>query len=127
MTIELSFYLFLITVGLILCLKSIPNERLYNIVTIIFFIAYSAIMRFSGLDGDMTVYAASLKYDLLNSYYLREPVYWITSRYVYKILQSAELTFMFYDLISFIIILKVRVNLKLPQYFPYLLLVFFLS
>jgi len=125
MTIELSFYLFLVAVGLILCLKSIPNEKLYSLVTIIFFITYSAVIRFSGLDGDMTVYAASLKYDFLNSYYLREPIYWITSRYVYKILQSAELTFMFYDLISFIIILKVRVNLKLPQYFPYLLLVFF--
>lgn len=125
MTAELTFYLLLTFIGLLLCLRTIKNNHIYNVLTVILFVIYSFITRFSGYDLDINVYANSLSYSSLNTYFLREPVFWITSRYVYKILKSTELTFMFYDFISFIVILKVRSNLKFPQYFPYLLLLFF--
>lgn len=125
MTLELIFYLFLTFIGLFLCLKTIKNNIIYNTITLVLFVTYSAITRFSGYDIDMNTYELSLNINSFDIYYLREPVYWITSRYIYRFLGSSELTFMFYDLISFIFILKIRSNLKLPQYFPYLLLLFF--
>lgn len=125
MTAELLFYLLLVTIGLLLCLKPIRNEFNYNLITLFLFTIYSAITRFSGFDIDIHTYAKSLIINSMDIYYLREPVYWLTSRYVYKVLQSPELTFMLYDFISFIFILKVRSNLNFPQYFPYLFLLFF--
>lgn len=125
MTYELIYYFFLTYVGLLFCLKSLNSERLYSVITFILFTLYSIITRYSGFDIDMNTYAYSLEIDSLSLYYLKEPVYWISSRYVYDITNSPELTFIFYDLISFLFILKLRSNFKLPQYFPYLLILFF--
>ncbi|MFV0432055.1 MAG: EpsG family protein [Alphaproteobacteria bacterium] len=125
LTLELIFYIFLCFVGLLFCVTSIKSEKTYFAVTLTLFIGYSIITRYAGLDIDMKTYAEALKYDFISLYYLAEPVYWLSSRYVYKILQSEELTFIFYDVLSFLLVLKARKRMEFPQYFPYLFLLFF--
>lgn len=127
MTYELTYYLFLVFIGLCLCIKQISSERLYSIFTIIVLMGYSLVTRYAGFDVDMRVYQDSLSLSSFSTYYIKEPVYWISSRYVYDLIGSAELTFFIYDTLVFILILKARKNFNLPQYFPYLYLIFFPS
>ncbi|WP_289132889.1 EpsG family protein, partial [uncultured Spongiibacter sp.] len=89
------------------------------------FLLYSVVTRYSGYDTDMITYANSLEYDAWAFYYLREPVYWVSSRYVYTILGSSELTFIFYDFLAFLFVFLASKKMSLPQYFPYLFLLFF--
>ncbi|OYQ80595.1 hypothetical protein B9T19_04965 [Ignatzschineria sp. F8392] len=128
MTYELTYYIFLIVIGLLLCIKEIKSTSLYNIITFTLFFIFAAITRYSGFDIDINTYAKSLHYiDNFSAYYLREPVYWISSRYIYLITQSYETTFLFYDSIAIILILYARKNFSFPQYFPYLFFLFFPS
>ncbi len=125
MTYELLYYLFVCLIGFTFCISKIRSNKLYSIFTFILFLVYSIITRYSGFDIDMNTYSNALRSEYFSLYYLKEPVYWITSRYVYKVTQSPEITFIIYDMISFLFILKARKNMKLPQYFPYLFLLFF--
>ena len=125
MTYELIYYLFLVLIGALFCVKRLQSEKLYFFVTLFLFTIYSIITRFSGFDIDINTYASALKSELFSLYYLKEPVYWLSSRYLYKITQSPEVTFIIYDVISFMLVLKARKNIGLPQYFTYLFLLFF--
>lgn len=127
MTTELLYYLFLCLVGLGFCLRKIKSEGLYFSLTLSLFIIYSCITRYSGFDIDMNTYSEALKAGVFSIYYLREPVYWVFSRYIYDFTNSAEITFIVYDIMSFILILNARKNMGLPQYFPYLFILFFPS
>lgn len=125
MTYELIYYLFLVLIGALFCVKRLQSEKLYFFVTLFLFTIYSIITRFSGFDVDINTYASALNSELFSLYYLKEPVYWLSSRYLYKITQSPEVTFIIYDVISFMLVLKARKNIGLPQYFTYLFLLFF--
>ncbi|MBS9866978.1 EpsG family protein [Vibrio alginolyticus] len=125
MTYELLYYLFMAFIGALFCVQKLRSERLYFFLTFFLFFIYSIVTRYSGFDIDINTYASSLKSEVFSLYYLKEPVYWVSSRYIYKITQSPEITFILYDIISFVLVLKARKNMKLPQYFPYLFLLFF--
>lgn len=127
MTYELLFYIFLCFVGASLCFVEIKSDKLYNIVVLLLFSSFFAVTRYAGFDIDMKTYVATLEYDAISVYYLREPVFWISSRFVYKVLKTPELTFLFYDIISVILVLWGRRKINLPQYFPFLFLLFFPS
>lgn len=127
MTVELYYYIFLVLVGLFFCVRQIKSERLFSLLSFMLLAIYSIITRYSGFDIDMNTYSGTLESSILSPYYLKEPVYWITSRYLYKLTESSEITFIIYDLVSFILILKARKNMKLPQYFVFLYILFFPS
>lgn len=127
MTYELAYFLFLLFVGLYLCIAPIKSRLLYDVTYILLFIGYSLVTRYSGFDVDILTYESALRSDSTNIYYLKEPVYWILSRYIFDILGSAELTFFVYDVLVFILILKAVKNFNLPQYFPFLYFLFFPS
>lgn len=127
MTVELYYYIFLVLVGLFFCVRQIKSERLFSLLSFMLLAIYSIITRYSGFDIDMNAYSGELESPILSVYYLKEPVYWITSRYLYKLTESPEITFIIYDLVSFILILKARKNMKLPQYFVFLYILFFPS
>ncbi|WP_425278508.1 EpsG family protein [Enterobacter hormaechei] len=101
------------------------HSKFYYILTFILFLIFSIIIRTSGYDLDIRGYAVSMKINSMDIYYLKEPVYWLTSRYVYSILKSEEATFVFYDVISFVLVLLTTKKLNLPSYYPYLFLLFF--
>lgn len=125
MTIELSYYLFVCTVGLVFCFKTIESDRFYFIFSFILFFIFSIITRYSGFDEDMNVYVSTFESNIFSIYYLKEPVYWVLSHYIYNFIKSPEITFIVYDLISFLLILQARKTIGLPQYFPFLFLLFF--
>ncbi|WP_177223391.1 EpsG family protein [Modicisalibacter xianhensis] len=87
---------------------------------------YSIIVRISGFDVDMKVYTDVLKKDDLDGfYYLKEPVYWYFSHYLYKVINSETWTFVIIDSMVFFLTIKSVKNLKLPVYTALALLLFF--
>ena len=125
MTVELTYYIFISLIGLFFCFSKIRSEKCYFIITFILFLLFSVITRYSGFDIDMNTYAEALKSDVFSIYYVKEPVYWVTSRYIYDVTQSPEVTFIVYDVVAFLLVLNARKNMEFPQYFPYLFLLFF--
>jgi hypothetical protein len=105
MTVELCYYIFLVLVGLCFCVRQIKSERLFSLLSFMLLAIYSIITRYSGFDIDMNTYSETLESSNLSVYYLKEPVYWITSQYLYKLTESPEITFIIYDLVSFILII----------------------
>lgn len=124
MTAEIFLFILLFLFAIFLCFNSCPIT-LYKVLSFCLFISFSAVTRFSGFDIDMQTYSIALKSDSYSIYYLKEPVYWFFSRIIFWVLQSEELTFVFFDIISFYLIFKSKELLKMPQYFPYLLILFF--
>lgn len=127
MTIELYFFLILTLIGLSLCIREIKPDKLFSLISFILFFCYSIITRYAGFDVDMETYSLELKNNTYSFYYLREPIYWLTSRYLYKLTNSPEITFILLDALAIILIIKARSNLKLPQYFIFLYFLFFPS
>lgn len=127
MTNEILYVAFLFFIGACVCVFKRVNDKLYEFFTFFSFLGLSFVVRYSGFDGDIEVYATALSSTSLSLYYLKEPVFWIFSRYVFEFLGSQELVFVFFDTIVFSIILYVRNRLCLPKYFPYLVVLFFPS
>jgi len=126
MTAEFFFYLILIFFTVMFsCVKI--NRYLYIVISLTIFSAYSLAVRLSGFDIDMIVYADSLKYDSLSIYYLKEPVYWFSSRYLYQLVNNDALVFFIYDMLSFIILLVAQAKLGMPRFFALAVIVFFPS
>ncbi|WP_172892938.1 EpsG family protein [Buttiauxella agrestis] len=126
MTLELLFYSVLFVTGIVSCF--IENRtKVYYFITFSLFLVFSIIMRTSGFDLDINAYAVNFRLESLDIYYLKEPVFWLSSRYVYKFIHSDEVVFVLYDALSFIIVLWTTRKLNLPAYYPYLFLLFFPS
>jgi hypothetical protein len=125
-TLEVYYFIFLVFLGAIFCFVNV-NERVYNVISISVFVGWSFVVRYSGFDIDMETYADALTSTSLSLYYLKEPVYWISSRYVFELLGSKEGVFVFFDSVTFLMLLYVRRQWGLPKYFPYLWLCFFPS
>ncbi len=126
MTLELFFYVLIILVIPFLIFFRC-NYWVYLTITFILFVLYSISVRYSGFDIDMNTYANTLAFDnLFSFFYLREPVYWFFSSFLYKeIFYSEELTFVFLDILLLLVLLKAQYNFKLPIYFVLLIVVFF--
>lgn len=124
MTVELIFYFILFSFGLLICITKISN-KIYNAITLFLFVTFSLVVRNAGFDADIGNYAEYLKIKSFSVYYIKEAVYWLGSRVIYQLTDSAYAVFVIYDLLFFILILFVRQKLELPKYFPYLILLFF--
>lgn len=101
------------------------NDLYVNAFTFVTLLSFSFTVRLSGFDADMGNYEQYLSYNSFSIYYLKEPIYWLGSRVLYDLTDSAEFVFIFYDIIFFILIIVVRTKLQLPKYFPFLLVLFF--
>lgn len=119
MTVELYYYIFLVLVGLFFCVRQIKSERLFSLLSFMLLAIYSIITRYSGFDIDTNTYSETLESSNLSGYYLKEPVYWITSRYLYKLTESPEITFIIYDLVSFILQFKSQKKHETPTIFRF--------
>ncbi|RIH70361.1 hypothetical protein BJG01_08310 [Vibrio splendidus] len=99
---------------------------LYAFVVLVF-IAWSVIVRFSGYDRDMVVYELSMVSESLNIYYLKEPVFWVFSRFLYDLFGKSQYVFIFYDVVSFVLLASYIKKSNLPIYTLLLFLCFFPS
>ena len=122
MNFEFAYYIFLLTLGFIICALN-ANGKLVKKLTLCFFVLYFFVVRFSGYDVDMVNYEALLSENSLDLYYLKEPVYWFLSRVVFYFSGSSQATFIFIDCISLVVVAFSIERLRLPTYFYY---VFFL-
>jgi hypothetical protein len=123
-TIELLVYLYLVLLALLFAILKL-NILIFNIFTFANLICFSIVVRSIGFDADMGNYAQYLSYKSFSIYYIKEPVYWIGSRFIFEWTDSAFFVFVFYDVIFYIALLYTSTKLKLPKYFPYLVILFF--
>lgn len=126
MTLELTAYILLLFIAILVATFRL-NRLLYYILQISVMLFWSFAIRTSGFDIDMNEYASSMKFESYTFYYLREPVYWFSARFLYNIIQSDILVFIFIDLLGFILLLYFSKKAYLPDYFPLLWLIFFPS
>lgn len=125
MTVETCSFIFL---GLVAISFAVIKQsyKLYYIQSFLFFLVYSIIVRYSGYEIDFYMsYAPGMKSDSVAFYYIKEPVYWFASRFLYKITHIHQVVFIIIDLFCFSLLLYVQKSLRLPKYFPFLFLGFF--
>ena len=76
-------------------------------------------------DADIANYAEYMKLDVLNLYYLKEPVIWLGQRFFYDLFASSYLVFLFFDIIIGIVMyFALRLN-NIPYYAYFSFLIFF--
>lgn len=125
-TYEFLFFISLIFFGVIFATVKV-GDTFYYLFSLAIFTAYSFIVRDAGFDADIGNYKQYLEIKSFSIYYLKEPFYWLGSRFIYEYSDSAMLVFILYDFLFFVIILAVTHKLGLPKYFPYAVIVFFPS
>lgn len=128
MPITVISHLMLLVVGFTLCFTNIRSPRsrsLATIVTGILFAAYFVIARQEGLHNDILNYSKAMDSNSLSMYYLKEPFFWLGSRFLKTALNDSQLVFFIFDLFSIFLILFASTRLQLPAYFPYLFLLSF--
>ncbi|CAK0764683.1 membrane hypothetical protein [Gammaproteobacteria bacterium] len=124
MTMELFFYILLVMSGFFFCFVTI-HQKIFLFYSFFILSAYSLVVRYAGFDIDMNTYANALTFNDMQLYYLREPVYWIGSKFIYQVIPEPELVFFIYDVLCISIVLSVCNRLRLPKYFVYLWFCFF--
>ncbi|MBJ7579359.1 EpsG family protein [Devosia sp. MC532] len=114
---ELAAYI--AVVGLACALAVRPNPLSAGTFTVVCFATYvalSVIIRLSGFDVDMAVYAASMHYIFDAPYYLREPVVWYGHRLLWSITGSEVISFVVMDVVLMSVMFFSFKRLRLPQY-----------
>ncbi|RBP77387.1 EpsG-like putative glucosyltransferase [Shewanella putrefaciens] len=124
MTLEMFLFLLLFLFALVLSLIKL-NKVLYFLISFFLLISYSVVVRLAGFDADIGNYSEFLKVDSFSIYYLKEPIYWLGSRYLFKLTGSEFFVFFFYDLIFIGLLLISCGKLNLPRYFPFVFFLFF--
>ena len=97
------------------------NSSIFAIFWFIWSLLLSLIIRSSKFDVDMVVYAQSLNYSNYSTYIVREPIVWLGTRLLFYLTQSSIITFLIFDLLSFIAIFLGLRALKVPRYYYFLI------
>jgi hypothetical protein len=124
LTLELVFFLFVFSLSLALSFLEI-NNKFYYLGSFVILMLFSLVVRLSGFDADMGNYEMYLEIKSLSIYYLKEPVYWLGSRYLFELTDSALIVFLLYDSLFIMILLFSCNKLSLPKYFPFAFFLFF--
>ncbi len=127
MTSELLYYLLIYTIGILFSITYIQYDLRSFLFYLLIVTIFSIITRYSGFDKDMINYADRLSSTSLSFYYLREPFIWLLSRGLFRLLGSAETTFILFDIFSFILIYKSMKNFNFPFYTIFIFILFFTS
>jgi len=70
------------------------------------------VVRNSGFDFDMIVYAESMQYSAHNIYYLKEFIFWYALRYFYLIFNNEIVVFLMMDMIWIFLLYRTSINLS---------------
>ena len=97
------------------------NSSIFAIFWFSWSLLLSFVIRSNKFDVDMVVYAQSLNYTNYSYYILREPIVWLGTRLLFYLTQSSIITFLIFDLLSFIAIFLGLRALKAPRYYYFLL------
>lgn len=118
--LEFTSFIILYASAILSIIFSLKLRYIY----ILFVILHFVIVRYAGFDADINVYASVVHFDLYGFYYWREPIIWFGLKYVNEYMPSIELTFLFFDTISIVIIYFAfkKLNLKLGHFFGFFLI-----
>lgn len=121
MTYEYIAYIALSLLTIFLAIKGIQKASAkYDFVIFVALVTLSFIVRANPHD-DMIVYINSMKLsfrDMLSQpYYLKNILFWGSNSLLYSAGLSPNLILLIWDIITFVLMLKVRKNTGLPYYF----------
>lgn len=122
-------YVLLVFLGLFYSFFNSKDKVSYFIAFVMLFL-FSVIARFNVVKIDMLTYTETMQYDLssyMNLYYLREPIYWLFSKYLYNFTGDTRVVLILIDVLFFLIILIAFYKKKVQTYFVFLFFCFFVS
>lgn len=119
--IELFAYAATAILALLFAFKVRMNDQVFFVTWCTWALFLSWVIRYSGFDVDTAVYAKNFKYSYVNFFVLREPVFWIGSRYVYNVVGNPIATFMVFDFLSFLAIAVALRAINAPRYYYFLM------
>lgn len=106
------------------------KKRIFN-----YYIVYLALLVWSYIarnflaDQDILVYMSTMQYEtsvfFSGWYFLREPIYWLSSHFLYKILQNEMYVFVLIDSIVLSLFVYLSYKLKIKPYFILIFMLFF--
>ncbi|MDV4314275.1 EpsG family protein [Acinetobacter indicus] len=130
MSLVFIAYMVMCFFGIFFCFFEIKKIVGY-VVFFVLFTVFSIIARNSELKVDMVNYFQILSYDwdsyLTNFYYLKEPVYWLSSKFLFSIVNNELLVFILIDVISMALFLYFCYKNQVSNYFVFLFFCFFVS
>ncbi|OLV52247.1 EpsG family protein, partial [Acinetobacter baumannii] len=104
------------------------RQKLIYVFLWICLITWSIVSRNAVLQQDMLVYSEAMTYDwsfYKTFYTLREPVYWLSSKYLFELLHSNVLVFIILDTIFLSALVFAGYKYKIKPYFILLFILFF--
>ncbi|MCT8845025.1 EpsG family protein [Glaesserella parasuis] len=129
----MGFYIFLILVTLLFS-TFIDSKKFYRLCYIIVFfllVCWSILCRTYAIQKDMLVYLDVMKYEIdiffSSFYFLREPVYWISSKILFDIIQNDILVIIIFDIVVFSVFIISCYYARVKPYFVLLFFLFFPS
>ncbi|MDO3658221.1 EpsG family protein [Acinetobacter genomosp. 15BJ] len=122
------FFLY-VALGIIYCFKTTDFKHSAFIFFILVF--WSLGLRTFNIGNDFLTYSSVLDLDwkyYLDIYYLREPLYWFSSKFLYEyVVHDKTYVFFLLDVIFFTTFLLFIKKNKLPEYLVFLFILFFPS
>lgn len=104
--------IYLLTIMLIIDNRMIPS-RVFPLFWFTVMVCLSLSVRWAMIqsgqalgDGDLSAYVLNMGVEGINSYHIREPVFWFGSRYLYNVIGNPGLVFVVMDIILFLTFYK---------------------
>jgi hypothetical protein len=82
------------------------------------------VVRNSGFDTDIEVYSQSMGYDVYNSYYLREAIFWMSQRFIFKVVGDPVYVFYITDIFLLLVLFLAYKRIGVPRYAYFSILLF---
>ncbi|ODA14597.1 hypothetical protein BBP83_02005 [Acinetobacter celticus] len=116
-------------IGMLYCFKIKPNINYFLIFCLL--LIWSFALRSYGLSNDFVTYISTLDLDwyyYYDTYYLREPLYWLSSKFIYEnISNNPVYVYFILDTIFFLFFCMFCKKNKLPEYVFIVFILFFPS
>lgn len=120
-------YLSLCIFAIILALTDKNHSVFYYLSLMILFI-WSIITRNFNIQADIVTYMEVMRFDIryyMDFYYLREPIYWFSSKILYDVMGDSVIVFILLDFIIFSLFVFICYKTKIRPYFIILFMIFF--
>ncbi|MEM6661490.1 MAG: EpsG family protein [Pseudomonadota bacterium] len=123
---EYDIYVLLLAVTLVVAVVRM-NSTAYHLLIWPLLFFYSYTVRNAGFDQDVGVYVGifTSPWSLESIYFLREPVFWLSSQYLNTVLGTPEATLILLDMVSFAVLYLCQRLLGMPRFFILLYLILF--
>lgn len=127
--INIAFFTYLFLFFIALVFSFFQKKKGYHYVIIYLFLFFwSLVARNYALQIDMIVYASTMTFDkeiFYSFYYIREPVYWLSSKLLYDFIGNEVIVFIMIDCLIFLLLVYTAYKKNISPYFILLFMLFF--